>query len=216
MRFANRQDAGRALAKALSEYAGRQNDVVVIGLPRGGVVVAAEVAFTLALPLDIIVPRKIGHAQDPEYAIGAVTEAGNSVFNEAERVFVNEAYLDQALVAEQAEARRRLSAYRAGRPPRNFSGKVLILVDDGIATGYTMRAALRSARVLGAAQTIVAVPHGAPDTLLALKRGCDEIVALSTPIPYLSVGTYYDDFPQITDEEVVALLRAATTHRFVD
>src|SRR3990167_4171868 len=164
MRVRDRQDAGKQLAQALEKYAGT-TDVIVIGLPRGGIVVAAEVARQLKLPLDIIVPRKIGHKLNPEYAIGAIAETGEAVWNEAERAAADPKYLDRAIATERQEAARRLERYRTGRPDRNFQGLTLILVDDGVATGYTMRAAIGAARALGAAKVIVAVPHGARDSL---------------------------------------------------
>lgn len=210
MRFVNRQEAGEKLASALEEYAGR-DDVIIVGLPRGGVIVAAEIARALALSLDIIVPRKIGHEHNPEYAIGAVAETGEAMWNEAEQAAANPHYLRRTIETEQREAQRRLETYRAGLPPRHFHGKTVILVDDGVATGYTMQAAIQAARTLGAATIIVAVPHGAKDSLGFIRTIADEVVALDEIELYLAVGAQYDDFPQTSDDEVIAALQATRT-----
>jgi len=207
-RYRDRREAGRALARHLREYAG-DDSVTVLGLPRGGVVVAFEVARALGAPLDVLVPRKIGAPGNAEYAIGAITDDGEAVWNEAEHGRADPRYLKRAVEAEHAEAQRRLAAYRGDRPPLTLIGRTAVLVDDGVATGLTMRAAIRSARQKGAARVVVAVPHGAPDALLALAREADSLVAIDRPLWYGSVGQYYEDFPQVDDATVVSLLSDA-------
>lgn len=209
MRFLDREDGGRRLAKALEAYGGRK-DVVVVALPRGGVVLGRVVADALGAPLDLVVPRKLGAPGHEEYAIGALTESGEPVWNEAERPRFDPADLDAAVEKERAEAKRRLATYRAGLPPRDLAGKTVIVVDDGIATGYTMRAALRSVRAERPAKLIAAVPVGPPDIEAALAGEADETVALTTPLEFFAIGNFYDEFAQVDDETVVRLMRAKT------
>lgn len=206
MPFVDREDAGRRLAERLKRHAGKP-DAVIVALPRGGVVVGREVADALRLPLDIVVPRKIGAPGDPEYAIGAVTEEGDAVWNEAERRKAGKAYLDETLAAERAEARRRLATYRAGMPPRALRGKTVIVVDDGVATGRTMRAALATVKKEGAARIIVAVPVCPPDSLAELGTEADETVVLESPRAFGAIGASYESFLQTDDATVIRLLR---------
>ena len=206
MQFADREDAGRRLAKRLSHYAGKP-DTLVVALPRGGVVVGREVADALRLALDIVVPRKIGSPGDPEYAIGAVTETGEPVWNERERERADPSYIDAAVGRELAEARRRLETYRAGFPPRLFRGITVIVVDDGVATGYTMRAALATVKRERPAAVIVAVPVCPPDSRAVLEAEADEVVVLETPKMFGAIGAYYENFPQVDDATVIKLLR---------
>jgi len=208
MIFKDRKHAGQELARRLTKYAGVK-DAVVIGLPRGGVVVAYEVAEALSLPLDIIVTRKIGAEGNREYAIGAITEDGDAVWDESERSAADPGYLEKALTEERAEAQRRVGEYRGGHPPLTLVGETALIVDDGVATGFTMRAAIGSARKKGAARVVVAVPHGAAESLRMLEQEADEVIAIDRPEWYGSVGEFYQDFPQIEDEEVKALLVAA-------
>lgn len=211
MRFRDRVDAGRRLAEALKKY--RDQDGIVYALPRGGVVLGAEIARALRLPLDLIIPRKIGHPMSPEYAICAVVEEGEMVCNEWEVARVDPKWFKRVVEAQRQEARRRRGLYLEGRPPLPAEGKTAIVVDDGIATGLTMEAAIRDIKSKKPARVVVAVPVAPRDTAERLGREVDEIVALDIPEYYLgAVGAYYDDFPQVSDEEVVALMRHGQTN----
>ena len=208
MRFRDRADAGKRLAQALKKY--QNQDGVVYALPRGGVVLGAEVARALGMPLDLLIPRKIGHPLQPEYAICAVVESGEMVCNQREVARVDPSWFQQEVEAERQEARRRRELYLGGRAPAPVEGKTAIIVDDGIATGLTMEVSIRDARRRNPAHLVVAVPVAPPDTVERLSREVDEFVVLD-PSPYYlgAVGAYYDHFLQVTDEEVVALLRLA-------
>lgn len=207
MIFKDRFDAGIQLATKLSAYKNRP-DVVVIGLPRGGVVTAEAVAKALNAPLDIVVPRKIGAPHEEELAIGAITEDGEVVLDDEEIKLLNvsKEYIEKTVAMEKAEALRRLSLYRADRSPLNLKAKTALLVDDGVATGATMRAAIRSARIKGAQKIVVAVPVIAADTLRVLKAESDECIFLDAPDYFDAVGSFYETFPQTTDQEVVKIL----------
>ena len=207
MRFDDRADAGRHLAEALLAYRGP--DTVVLGLPRGGVPVAAEVAHALGAPLDVLLVRKLGVPRQPELAFGAIGEGGVRVFNDA---VLRHAGLTDDEVArveetERAELERRRSRYRGGAPGVALAGRVAIIVDDGFATGATARAAAMVARESGAARVIVAAPIGAPDTIAALRDVADEVVCLGAPPGFVAVGQGYRDFGQTSDDEVCDLLR---------
>lgn len=206
MTFKNREDAGQKLACALKQYKNNK-DVVLVALPRGGVVIAYEIAKELNLPLDIVVTRKIGALGNPEYAIGAITEIGEGIFNEDEIARVDKKWLDKEIKKEKQEAERRLKVYRGGKPALNLKDKIVILVDDGIATGYTMRAAVKSVRVADPKKIIVAVPHGARDTIEVLRKEVDEVICLHIPTFYMAVGQFYEEFEQTSDKEVIAKLR---------
>lgn len=195
MKFENRLHAGKALAKALKNYP----NAIAIGLPRGGVVVAAEVAKAHHIPLDIICPRKIGSPLNPEYALGAVTETGEAILEFPAEV-------DEIILKEAAEAKRRLSLYRGSRPPRQLKGKTVLLIDDGLATGSTMKAAIATAKSEHAAKIIVAVPVSPPDTLAEIKDLVDETVCLLTPHDFVAVGQFYNHFAPVTDQEVIQYL----------
>lgn len=203
----DRQDAGRALGEELARlgYAGR-TDVTVLGVPRGGVEVAAEVARRLVAPLDVVVVRKVGYPGNPEYAAGAVDVDGH--VHENPDAHVSGSWLADAAKAEHEEAVRRLQAYRAGRPPFDVTGRVAIVVDDGIATGLTALAALRWLRGRGAARTVLAAPVMPPQTVSRLSGEADEVVALETPPYFSAVGEFYGSFPQLSDDDVTRLLRA--------
>lgn len=203
--FADRREAGEELAEALREYQGRK-DIMVVALPRGGVVVGRIVANALDVPLDIVVPRKIGFPGQEEYAIGAITETGEAVWNKAERARVSDEYVKQAMQQEQAEARRRLNAYRAGRQARDVKGKVVILVDDGIATGYTMRAAIATLRTEQPMKIVLAVPLAPPETIEEFRGEVDEVIVLQQPRFFGAIGAHYQEFEQVDDETVVQLL----------
>lgn len=205
-RFRDRADAGRQLAAALSDHVDRA--AVVIGLPRGGVVVAAEVARALAAPLDILVVRKIGAPGQPELGLGAIAEGGIELLNEPlmRQVNVTRAQLQPTIDSELAELERRVARYRGSGRPLDVAGRAVIVVDDGLATGGTVRAAAGALRALGAAELVLAVPVGSPRTVAELQSLFDDIVCLQTPNMFYAIGQFYRDFDQTTDEEVIALL----------
>lgn len=205
MRYQDREEAGRKMAEALAAYAG-QEDVVVVALPRGGVVPGRIVADALRVPFDLVVPRKIGSPFNKEYAIGALTESGDVVWNEIERAGCDPDELAAIVEREKAEAKRRLETYRRGLPKREFKGKTVILVDDGAATGYTMRAAVASVRRHKPARVIVALPTCSTEAKKALKQEADEAVILDTPALFGAVGAFYESFPQVEDEQVIKLM----------
>ncbi|MCH8049697.1 phosphoribosyltransferase [Patescibacteria group bacterium] len=205
--FKDRADAGKQLAEALKDEFKDAKDTIVLALPRGGVALGYEISKALNLPLDIIVPRKIGAEFNPEYAIGAITETGEAVWNETERKAAKPEYIKKIVAEEKAEAARRLKTYRGDRPSRNIENKTVILVDDGVATGLTMRAAIKTARAEKPKKIAVAVPHGAQDSLKKLREEVDELMVLDEPMFYGAVGAFYENFPQNTDEEVIKLLK---------
>ena len=204
MVFADRRDAGRRLAAALEHL--RDRHPVVIAVPRGGVVVGREVAVHLQASIDVIVPRKLRAPFNPELAIGAVAEGGAVFIEEEIARGVESAYLEQEITAQRAEIARRVDAYRGGRPLLDIAGRTAIVVDDGIATGATMVAALRAVRACRPAHLVAAVPVAPPEGLVWLAREADEVVCLATPSHFQAVGQFYEDFTQVTDTEVVALL----------
>ena len=208
MRFKDRSEAGKKLALALEKY--RDQPAIVYGLPRGGVVLAIEIAQALRLPLDLIIPRKIGHPYNPEYAIGAVSEDGEPVYNEWEIARLDPHWLEDQVSSERQEARRRREQYLQGREPLPVAGKTAILVDDGIATGLTMLAAIRDIRKRRPGRVVVTIPVAPQDTVERLLQEADEVVGLEITSRYLgAVGAYYDYFPQISDAEVIDLMQAA-------
>ena len=209
--FTDRRDAGRRLAQA---FAGREfSRPVVLGLPRGGVPVAAELARSLDAPLDVLVVRKLGLPQQPEVAMGAIGERGARVLNDDVLRFggVSPAALEKVERRERAELEARVARFRGDAPPIDLAGRTAIVVDDGVATGATARVACLVARELGAASVIVATPVGAPDSLgdLAAMPEVDEVVCLSAPSGFMAVGMHYLDFGQTTDAEVQAILEAS-------
>jgi len=209
--FLNRIEAGRQLAQNLEKYSGR-DDVIVLGLPRGGVPVASEVAMHLHAPLDVFIVRKLGVPGFEELAAGAIASGGVRVLNEDVMRAIPHA--DQAIEAvtarETEELQRREQIYREGRPPPELRNRIAILVDDGLATGATMRAAVKALRQRGAAKIVVAVPVGPPDTCHEIEEQADEAICLSTPEFFQAVGQYYEDFSQTTDEDVRELLGHAS------
>jgi putative phosphoribosyl transferase len=214
MIFADRAEAGRFLASKLTQYADRQ-DVIVLALPRGGVPVAFEVARALHAPLDVFLVRKLGLPGHEELAMGAIASGGARVLNEnvVRALRIPENVIEAVAAAEQRELERRERIYREDRPPPNLRGRTVILVDDGLATGSTMRAAVLALRQQGAARIVVAVPVGAPETCAEFQREADEVICARTPEPFYAVGLWYGDFSQTTDEEVRDLLeRAAVEH----
>src|SRR5712692_2821094 len=208
--FANRTEAGRLLAEKLGEYAER-DDVVVLGLPRGGVPVAYEVAKRLHLPLDVFIARKLGVPGFEELAAGAIASGGVRVLNEDVMRSIPHAdeAIDAVTIRETAELERREQIYREGRPPPELRDRIVILVDDGLATGATMRAAVKALRERGAAKIVVAVPVGPPDTCREFEDEADEVVCASAPEFFQAVGQYYEDFSQTSDDEVRELLSRA-------
>jgi len=208
--FKDRRDAGKQLAQELSAYAGR-SDVIVLALPRGGVPVAYEVARALNAPLDIFIVRKLGLPGHEELAIGAIASGGVRVLNEdiVRALNIPEAMIEAIARRELQELERRERTYRGNRPPPEVRGRTVILIDDGLATGASMRAAVAALRAQNPARIVVAVPTAAPETREAFESEVDEIVCAMTPEPFYGVGRWYEDFSQTTDEEVRALLEEA-------
>jgi putative phosphoribosyl transferase len=208
--FSNRAEAGRQLAEKLDKYAGRK-DVIVLGLPRGGVPVAYEVAKRLHAPLDVFIVRKLGVPGFEELAAGAIASGGVRVLNEdvVRAIPHAEEAIEAVTAKETAELERREHIYRQGRPAPELRGRVVILLDDGLATGATMRAAVKALRQQGAAKIVVAVPVGPPDTCREIQQEADETICLSTPPFFQAVGQYYEDFSQTSDEDVRELLSQA-------
>lgn len=207
MIYEDRRHAGRLLAEALRKYAGKPN-TIVLGLPRGGVAVAYEVAATLKLPLDIVCPRKVGAPSNPELAIGAVTETGEGYFNDEmiEMLGVPDSYIQAEVAKEKARAAQRLKIYRQNRPPLNLEGMTVLLIDDGLATGATMKAAIQSVKAQDAAHVIAAVPVGPMHTVQEIAPEVDDIICPATPAYFMAVGQFYDNFDATEDEEVIELL----------
>lgn len=207
MRFLDRAEAGRRLAAALTEYAGKA--CVVYGLPRGGVVPAVEVARALHAPLDLLIARKVGHPLVPEYAVAAVAASGDVVANAAEVAKLDPEWFRREVKRQAAEAERRRTRYLGARPPAEVENKVAILVDDGLATGLTMKAAILEAKRRRPRQIVVAVPVAPPDTVAALEPLVDRVVCLHAPENFEAIGQFYDSFEQVGDEQVAALLQPA-------
>jgi predicted phosphoribosyltransferase len=208
--FRDRTDAGQKLAARLAKYAHR-SDVLVLALPRGGVPVAYEVAEQLGAPLDVFLVRKLGVPGYEELAMGAIASGGVQVINDdvVRQLAIPGEVIDAVAAEERRELERRERAYRNGRPPPDVRGRTVILIDDGLATGSTMRAAAAALRKLGPARIVVAVPVSAPETCDEIREEVDEVVCAVTPEPFRGVGLWYKDFSQTTDEEVRALLERA-------
>lgn len=210
MCYADRTEAGRKLAEKLAGYRGR-GDTVVLGLPRGGVVVAYEVARALGAPLDVFVVRKLGTPGQEELAMGAIATGGVRVLNPAvvELWSIPESVIEEVTASERLELERRERLFRGSRPPPEIRGRTVIVVDDGIATGSTVRAAVAALRASEPARIVVAAPVAAPQAVAQLEREADEVVCDFTPDPFYSVGLWYHDFTQNTDQEIRALLEKA-------
>lgn len=209
--FKDRREAGRELARRLAPYA--PLEPLVVGLPRGGVPVAAEVAKHLGAGLDIIVVRKIGCPWQPELGIGAIAEGGVRILNDAlvHELGIQPNELERVTVREEAELARRIRRYRSDRAAVALAGRVVILVDDGLATGYTARAAIEAMRRGGARRVILAVPVAPADSVAEMRDVADEVVAVDSPPLFFAIGDFYEDFGQTSDAEVVALLERPQT-----
>lgn len=213
MKFKDRYDAGKKLARALAPLIDKET--VVYALPRGGVALGYEIAKALKLPLDIIVTRKIGHPTQPEYAICAVAEDGHELCNEVERAGVENQWFVNAKQKQRGEAKRRRETYHSGLKIPDVTGKTAILVDDGIATGLTIRLGIDELKHLNPKKIIVAVPVAPADTAKQIEASVDKLVLLHAPVIYAgAVGNYYENFPQIEDGEVVKLLNEITDKKF--
>jgi predicted phosphoribosyltransferase len=205
--FKDRKDAGIKLAEQLKDFEG-QRDVLILALPRGGVVTGVAVANMLRVPLDVFIVRKIGHPLQPELAAGAISETGSIVYNEevVASVGITKEYLRGEAARQREEIARRVEMYRGGQRLVNLRGKTIILVDDGVATGATMKTAIESLRREQVGKLIVAVPVAPSDTAAILRKIADIFVCLEVPDDFMAVGSYYAEFRQIMDAEVVALL----------
>jgi predicted phosphoribosyltransferase len=204
--FRDRVEAGRKLAVALTEFKGR--DLVVLAIPRGGVVVAAEVAKALGAPLDIVVTRKIGAPGEPEYALGAVTQEGDVIMDRqaAESLGASKEYLDSQVKKKREEVNERMRKFRGDAPYPDLKGKVVVIVDDGIATGSSVEAAVMSVSKRKPKEVVVAVPVAPKDAVETLTRDGYRVVCLETPDPFLAIGEFYGVFDQVDDEEVKLIL----------
>ncbi len=207
MIFEDRRDAGKKLAEALIP----RSDAVVLGIPRGGVIVAAEVADALRAPLDVVIPRKIGAPGNPELGLGAVAE-GVRVLDASliGKLGVTPEYLEREIASEEREIRRRSAVYRGGRPPVYLEGRAAVVIDDGVATGGTAVAALRWARAHGAGEVVFATPVAPAPARAHLESEADEVIILALPEGFVAVGQWYADFEQVEDEEVVSALQEAS------
>ncbi len=212
--FQDRKQAGRLLAAQLGEFRG-ETDLLVIGLPRGGIPVAREVAEALDAELDVCLVRKLGVPWQPELALGAVAEGGVRILDTAliQESGIREAKVESMIKEQEAEIERRSKLFRGSRPPASISGRFVILVDDGLATGSTMLAAIRALRAAGAKQIVVAVPVGPKSTCAAIRKEADRLVCTETPEPFYSVGSWYEDFTQVEDLQVQVDLEATRIGR---
>jgi putative phosphoribosyl transferase len=212
MVFKNREEAGKKLAVKLKNFQEKKN-LIVLAIPRGGLAVGKELSTALNCPLDIIVTKKIGAPGNPELAIGAVGAVGEPVINEelASRVGADEKYLEKEIADRQAEVERRIKEYRGERPPPDFKDKIVIITDDGVATGATMEAAVEVVRQQEPKKIVVAVPVTARDSLKKLEEKADEVIYLDAPLMFFAVGQFYQEFGQVSDKEVINLLKSKST-----
>ena len=206
--FQDRKEAGRKLADKLAKYTD-EKDIIVLALPRGGVAIGAEISKKIGAPLDVIITRKIHFPGEPEVAIGAIAENGKVALNDqiVKRYNIPQSYLDEEICRQKAEMERRLITYRDGEKLAFIKDKIVILVDDGVATGFTIIAAINALKDEGIKKLIVAVPVSPQDTFLKLKSLVDEIICLETPEVFLAIGNFYYEFEQLTDEEVMQLIQ---------
>ncbi|MHB1456515.1 MAG: phosphoribosyltransferase [Armatimonadota bacterium] len=207
MVFRDRVDAGKKLAQLLKQYI--DTDTLIIAIPRGGVVVGHQISNELHLPMEIIVPRKIGAPMQPEFAIGAVAGSDTTIINDqaVQALGIPQSYIIEEAERQRQEIVRRELVYNAGRKRISPEGKTVILVDDGIATGYTMIASARVIRKMNPSRLIIAVPVAPPDSIEILNREAEEVVVVDTPEPFHAVGAWYEVFDQTTDEEVINLMK---------
>lgn len=214
MIFKNRFQAGLMLAPYLKKYQGNPS-AIVLGLARGGVVTAAAVARELKLPLDVLCPRKIGAPFNPELAIGAISDQGEPLLNEdlVYRLGIPESYINETIEQERKTAQIRLNKFRKNLKSVPVEGKITIVVDDGLATGATMRASIKGLKAQGAGRIVIAVPVSPPDTLEEIKTEADEVICLDAPDYFSAVGQFYEDFSQTEDDEVVEYLQKYGTAR---
>lgn len=210
MIFKDRSDAGRQLVPLLQSYKNQEN-VIVLGLARGGIVTAYEVAKELNLPLGVMVVRKVGAPGNEELALGAVTEKGEGIFNDhlISMLSVSQDYLKRQIEKEKQLAKARLELYLGNRPAPSVKGKTVILVDDGVATGASVRVAIQSLRGQGSKKIVLAVPVAAPDSLQKIKKEVDEVICLQSPSYFEAVGSFYQKFDQTSDEEIMRLLSSS-------
>lgn len=206
--FQDRKEAGLRLAEKLIKYRGSK-DTIVVALPRGGVVVGAEIAQKIDAPLDVIITRKIGFPGEPEFAIGAISENGKILLNDKiiERYNISKVYIDEEISKQKAEIERRILSFRNGKPLPSMKDKIIILVDDGVATGFTMISAIKALREEGIKKLVVAIPLSSNDAFQKLKTASDEIICLEIPEYFLAIGNFYIEFEQLTDEDVKELMR---------
>jgi putative phosphoribosyl transferase len=211
--FRNREEAGKRLADALKEFKGK--DVVVLGIPRGGVVVANEVAKALGAPLDVVVTRKIEAPGEPEYALGAVTQEGEVIMDRqaAESLGASPAYLDDQVRKKREEVKERMERLRGDKPYPRLEGKVVVIVDDGIATGSSVSAAVMSVKKRKPKEVVVAVPVAPADAVEMLAEEGARVVCLETPGPFLAIGEFYGDFDQVEDLEVKRILDESSSRK---
>ena len=202
----DRVEAGKRLASAVKSVG---KDAIILGVPRGGVVVGFEVAQALCVPLDIIVTKKIGAPENPELAVGAVAEDGTYILDEdiLRQIYVPKEYIAEEVERQKQEIQRRLIRYRGDVPYPTLKNREVVVIDDGVATGSTLKAALRLLRGKGAKTVVVAVPVGPPETIRELRKLADRVVVLFTPEPFYAIGQFYVDFSQTSDKEVIELLR---------
>ncbi len=208
MSFRNRKEAGRKLAAKLKDFQDKKN-LIVLAIPRGGLVIGRELAESLHCPLDIIVTKKIGAPGNPELAIGAVGAEGEPVINQAlaQQVGADKQYLEKEIASRQAEVKRRIEEYRGEKPAVNLKDKLVIITDDGIATGATVEAAVEVARQEEPKKIVVAVPVTARDSLKKLEAKADEVIYLDAPLMFFAVGQFYQEFGQVSDKEVKEILK---------
>lgn len=209
--FSDRGEAGAQLAKRLRQYKDAK-EVLVLALPRGGVVTGYEIARALSISLDVLIVRKMGFPGEPELAIGAVSETGRVVLNEhiISEYGVSEEYIKEEISRQKEEISRRVRVYRGGREIKELENKIIILVDDGVATGATIKAAIETLKKEKIKKLVVALPVAPPETAGELKKMADEFICLETPLNFMAIGAHYQDFAQVSDEEVVALLKKSS------
>ena len=207
MLFKNRIDAGQRLAEALIGYKGE--DLIVYALPRGGIVLGYEISKCLHAPLDLIITRKIGYPGNEECAVCAVAEDGHMICDSSAMSMIDSQWIQENAIKEMEEAKRRRMTYLKGRPPLAVSGKIAIIVDDGVATGLTMMLAIQELKHNNPKKIVVAVPVSSQTAAMKIQQEADELVVLDTPANFYAVGAHYENFPQLTDDEVIRIMELA-------